>query len=419
MGLGIALISGNAFAQQGDANAARPAQAQANFADGDVPGPIDSLQDLEDTGKIVFKMADMDNNGLVSQKEAVDLGNTAVGGFFFRADANGDGKITKDEADQLREELFRQRPWLRVVVQKANAQQRRDGQPDARAAIQGVLNLLDSNNDKALEATEVRQIVASAVQGLYSTADTDRDGQLSPTEVNGAIVGITRAAGQAMFTAADKDQNGQLSREEFLESLKEPASTVFAVLDANSDDQLSQQEMDRAQRVIGSQLRALQVPEPANSATNLIRTGRTPEQVAPVPNVRIPNPAQGRAVQPAPAFGDEKVVLGPEAQIDDVRRAVFHQLHQLRFVEQVTAALAHPRGDVAEELIHQWPDSILGFAPLEIGPQQPDAAVDVVTAPSGRDDAPFLRVGGGDSTDAESVAPVDVGHGQAGLLDAR
>jgi Ca2+-binding EF-hand superfamily protein len=272
-----------------------------NFADGDLPGPIDNLQDLEDTGKIVFKMADMDNNGLISQKEAVDLGNTAVGGFFFRADTNGDGKITKDEGDQLREELFRQRPWLRVVIQKANAQQKQNGQPGAREAIQGVLNLLDSNNDKALEASEVRQIVDSTVQGLYSTADTDRDGQMSPTEVNSAIVGITKAAGQALFAAADKDQNGQLSREEFFESLKDPANTVFAVLDANADDQLSQQEMDRAQRVIGSQLRALKVPEPANSAGNLLRTGRTPEQVAPVPDVQVPIPARDRAVQPAPA----------------------------------------------------------------------------------------------------------------------
>lgn len=333
--LGFALTSGHAFAQQTNVNAGQPGQAgqpgnanagqaaganrtaqaqgNANFADGEIPGPIDSLQDLQDTGKMVFKMADTDNNGAISQKEAIDLGNTVVGGIFFRADADGDGKITKQEADQVREEIFRQRPWLRVVLQKAGAQQRQDGQPNANQAIQGLSNLLDSNNDKALSATEVRQVVESSVQGLFSVADTDRDGQLSPSEVNGAMVGVAQAAGQALFQAADKDNNGQISREEFLDSMREPANTVFSVLDANGDGQLSQQEMQRAQRVIGSQIQALQVPEPANSPANMIRTGRTPQQAGQVPNIRIPDPSQGGANPNQPAPGGQPGAAQPGA----------------------------------------------------------------------------------------------------------
>ena len=64
----------------------------------DVPGPIDSLQDLQDTGRMIFKLVDENNDGQISQKEAVDAGNLAVGGLFFRADANGDGVVTQDEA---------------------------------------------------------------------------------------------------------------------------------------------------------------------------------------------------------------------------------------------------------------------------------------------------------------------------------
>jgi len=52
----------------------------------DLPGPIDSVEDLQDTGKMVFKMADVNNDGQISQKEATDAGNLLVGGFFFRAD---------------------------------------------------------------------------------------------------------------------------------------------------------------------------------------------------------------------------------------------------------------------------------------------------------------------------------------------
>ena len=80
---------------------AAPAGVRAD--DDDTPGPIDSVQDLQDSGKIAFKMADVNNDNRISQKEAVDAGNLLVGGFFFRADANGDGVVSKEEAQQARE----------------------------------------------------------------------------------------------------------------------------------------------------------------------------------------------------------------------------------------------------------------------------------------------------------------------------
>ena len=43
---------------------------------------------------MLFKLADTNNDNLISQKEAVDAGNLLAGGFFFRADANGDGTVT-------------------------------------------------------------------------------------------------------------------------------------------------------------------------------------------------------------------------------------------------------------------------------------------------------------------------------------
>ena len=46
-------------------------------------GPIQNIQDLQDTGKLLFKLADTNNDGQISQKEATDAGNLLVGGFFF------------------------------------------------------------------------------------------------------------------------------------------------------------------------------------------------------------------------------------------------------------------------------------------------------------------------------------------------
>ena len=95
------------------------ALADGNKDDG--IGPIDSIADLQDTAKMLFKLADTNNNGQISQKEATDVGNLLVGGFFFRADANGDGVLTPQEATQARETLFAQQPLLKFVLQRAKS----------------------------------------------------------------------------------------------------------------------------------------------------------------------------------------------------------------------------------------------------------------------------------------------------------
>lgn len=301
--------------------------------DDDAPGPIDSVQDLQDSGKIAFKMADVNNDGRISQKEAVDAGNLLVGGFFFRADANGDGVVARDEAQQARDALLRQKPLLRIVLERAtrggSAQPGRPAQPGQPAqagrgnaqvqdAMQGVMSLVDTNNDGQLQATELRQTVQTGVQGLYAGADTDRDGQLTPSELNAAVTGMIQVAAQASFQAADQDSNGQLSQAEFDQSIIEPAHTVFRIVDANGDGQISQQEAQNAQRTVSRQIRMLNVPEPANSLSNridnatqpggapVIGSPSTPSRITPnAPRPRRPAPPTAPApapfVAPAPA----------------------------------------------------------------------------------------------------------------------
>jgi len=259
----------------------------------DVPGPIDSLQDLQDTGKMIFKLADTNNDGQISQKEAIDAGTLAVGGFFFRADANGDGVLSKDEARQAQAEFLAQNPLLRVALAKnPNIQAAANGTAPAgtpaASAAQAFETLLDANNDGQLQASEVRTMVQTTVTALFATADTDRSGGLSPTEVNAAMIAMAKAAAQAAFQAADLDRNGQLSQAEFDKAITEPMHAVFRTIDANNDGQISPDEAQSAQRAIMSQVKMFHVPEPANSAGNLLRSGRNPAEVAPVPNVAPP-----------------------------------------------------------------------------------------------------------------------------------
>src|SRR5262245_8051590 len=182
LALGLAgLLPGTGLAQN------RPA--------GDIPGPIDSIQDLQQTAKMLFKMADTNNDGQISQKEAIDVGNLLVGGFFFRADANGDGTLTPEEARAARESLLQQRPLLRYVLQKAkptNGQTTQVGtvgqvSPAQQDPLQAIGNMLDSNRNQKIEGAELRQAVLTGVQTLFTIADTNHDGQLVPAELNQAV----------------------------------------------------------------------------------------------------------------------------------------------------------------------------------------------------------------------------------------
>jgi Ca2+-binding EF-hand superfamily protein len=272
--LGIAVLPGTVMAQR--------------HQQGDLPGPIDSVQDLQDTAKMLFKMADTNNDGQISQKEAVDAGNLLVGGFFFRADANGDGVLDPQEAQAAREQLFRQQPLLRYVLEKAKPQHIGAAAPGgannpraqvaqniAANPVQAIGNLLDTNHDRKIEASELRQAVQQGVQMLFQVADANQDGQLSPAELNRAVGEAARTATQVAFQTADTDRNGAISMEEFDKALTEPAHAAFRVLDANNDGQLSLDELQRAQQVIANQIMRLQVPEPANSPLRQLQGGAT------------------------------------------------------------------------------------------------------------------------------------------------
>jgi Ca2+-binding EF-hand superfamily protein len=272
-------------------------------------GPIKSIQDLQDTAKMLFKLADTNNDGQISQKEATDAGNLLVGGFFFRADANGDGTLTHEEAQQARENLFQQQPLLRLVLQKATpkdvAVQPNAARPTpstvdpATTAKQIAVNpegtigsLLDANHDQKIEATEIRQAVQTGVQTLFTFCDTNQDAQLTPYELNAAVGEAAKSAVQTVFQAADMDRNGQLSVEEYDKALAEPAHALFRVIDADNNNNLSLAEIQRAEQILADQIMRLRVPEPPNSISNAVKQSANSSTAAPTQTqaAAVPNP---------------------------------------------------------------------------------------------------------------------------------
>jgi len=248
-----------------------------------LPGPIDSLGDLQDTGKMLFKLADTNNDNRISQKEAVDVGNLLAGGFFFRADANGDGTVTADESRAAREALFNQRPLLRFLFERTREETQRQGnQAQINQAKQTVMNLLDSNHDGNFSAPELRQAVQNSVQTVFMMADKNGDGQLDPAELNASVLDAGRAAVQTAFNTADLDKNGAVSQAEFDRAIINPAHVLFRIFDANNDNQISQDEMRSGMQILAREMRQLRVPEPGNSISNQIRRQNAAQAAPPV-----------------------------------------------------------------------------------------------------------------------------------------
>jgi hypothetical protein len=274
-----------------------------------LPSPGEALRNLQNTGRLLFIMADENHDGQVSQQEAVDAGNLLVGGFFFRADTDGNGVVTDQEAKAAVNRYLNENPWMKYVVESLRNQaqiQPRSGQNGAQpGSFKGIVALIDTNRDNQVGASELRQFVQTATQSFYAAADTNRDGLMSPAEVNAAVAGLGKAVAQQAFLEADTDGNGQLSRAEYDKAIVEPANVFFQIADLNHDGQLSQQEVEQLARGIVSRLRTMVPPEPPNSPTNLIESGRLLGEVSPVPTFSLPNrnpsqnPQQGQP-QPQP-----------------------------------------------------------------------------------------------------------------------
>jgi Ca2+-binding EF-hand superfamily protein len=235
--LGIGVLSLGMLAMPGVVRAQAAVQP-------DLPGPIDSLRDLQETGRMLFILADTNHDGLISQKEAVNAANLAVGGFFFALDRDGNGVVSQQELRAARDEYLNQNPWARYVFESLEAQaKQKDQNTNQPNPLQNILALLDANGDKQIQAAELRNLVQTTTQSLFDSADTNRDGQLNPSEINAAVAGGVRALAQVAFQQADKDNNGALSRDEFDKAIVEPANIAFQILDLNHDGQLSPQEL--------------------------------------------------------------------------------------------------------------------------------------------------------------------------------
>ena len=124
------------------------------------------------------------------------------------------------------------------------------------------------------------------------------------------------------------------------------------------------------------------------------------------------------AIQAAERFGEIDIAINGQMAIDQAGRAGGHQMAELIAIEFVLPAASDAGGNVGEQFADQSFQMRLHFGESQIRADNAHAAINVVADATGRNHAPLLRIGGTDAADAKTVAPMNIGHGQAGDLNA-
>ncbi|MBL8564718.1 MAG: EF-hand domain-containing protein [Hyphomicrobiaceae bacterium] len=176
-----------------------------------------------------------------------------------RFDANGDGKVTKDDAGARARERFAE---LDVngdgVISKADrpAFPGRDAGPDddegPAAADRG-----DDRDDDSFEGRDgrhgwgrgwgkgwhrgeakVEDFVARA-ERRFARFDTNNDGEINATDIEARMAPMMDHAKSMRFARLDKDRDGKVTKDEFLARPKKE----FAMLDLDGDGKITSADM--------------------------------------------------------------------------------------------------------------------------------------------------------------------------------
>jgi Ca2+-binding EF-hand superfamily protein len=200
--------------------------------------------------------ADANGDGRIDKDEAYSGADFLVGGFFFRADANNDGAISPEEGRSARSELAARHPQLALAIKTMAG-------PDAAAATSHLAEVLGVDYGKPVSSKQLREMGHQAVDQLFTVADRDKNGALTRAEAEEAARERLRMTAQATFKAADENQDQKVALDEFRTALERPVRQAFELADLNKDGSLTTAEAADAARAV---LQRLGAPAPADQA---------------------------------------------------------------------------------------------------------------------------------------------------------
>lgn len=199
--------------------------------------------DVSATASRLADLADANGDGKVSRDEAHSAMNFIVGGAFFRADANGDGRITPEEGRQARGELTKRYPALGTILTQSK-------QVTGESPFRALARVLDVDYGKSLSLEDARQAVGGATDDLFKVADRNHDGMITRDEAINTGWDQARSLGAQAFASADGNKDGYISPEEFQNVISRSSRPLFDAADGNNDGKLSEREAAMAMNTV-------------------------------------------------------------------------------------------------------------------------------------------------------------------------
>jgi Ca2+-binding EF-hand superfamily protein len=228
---------------------------------------IGSSTNIQKAADNLFAKIDTKNQGYIDASELQTAFSqissdgqgtpTDASNFLSQVDANGDGKVTKqeltDSMQKVADQLHAQFSASRISAAQGGSQQ---------PSVDDIFSSLDTKNQGYLDKSELQAAFdqnstdttanAQKVDQIFKTLDTNGDGQISKDEMSAGInqlasqggTGSTQTAaapqhvGNAAAAHAHRSGGGDKSS-----SSSDASSTTYAAADTNQDGTVSLQEL--------------------------------------------------------------------------------------------------------------------------------------------------------------------------------
>lgn len=195
-------------------------------------GRVQVAPELQKAASWAMAVADSNGDGKITRDEANGALNFVIGGFFFRADADADGKITPQERKEARADFAKDHPEVEYLL-TTFAQ---------NAAVKTLMTSLDVNFNQTIELKQTRSTIREAVDGVFDSLDKNSDETISASEASRGLHVAAAALGRAAFMKADADGDGEMTLAELRTSLDAPLKRAFEAADSNDDGKLTDGE---------------------------------------------------------------------------------------------------------------------------------------------------------------------------------
>ncbi len=220
-----------------------------------------------------LRSLDTNDDGIIAHDEIKNAQPILMSTQVSKADKNGDMTITAKEFKAFAEEI--------------RAEPKRDG-----AVVNPLVELVcaDANADGKLSKEEVAAVESNAAKQVAKNADTDKDGALSLAEVR-AVAGPAGRWAKARerwgagapglgslsdrIKQADADDDGRVSLEELSKTMRVGADGFFSRVDKNGDGFITNDEVEQlaSQRLQAAPERQSRLLELSNKLKEVDKNG--------------------------------------------------------------------------------------------------------------------------------------------------